>query len=341
MEGALLALLGVDARTESIYRFLLVSGGSEVPEVAAAFELTEAEAQAALERLRDLGMLNRGENSGGYFTVDPRHSLRSLVAARERQLHAVRDAIVPLAAVFDSATRQRQADTQTHVVVGTDAVGDWFYRLKHQATQEFLAFDRPPYLLATNEPMEQAILQRGVRSRGLYAAASFEEEGYWASLRNVMSFGEQARVVAELPIKLAIADAGAAMLSLRLSSVDVEYLYTESAPLVALLCEVFEAYWATGVPLSATTDEAGPTPQAPALAPDPPGPRAQPAGRGPTDEERQLLALFGGGVKDDTIAQHLGISPRTLRRRLQALYSELGATNRFGAGIAATRRGWI
>jgi DNA-binding CsgD family transcriptional regulator len=333
MEGALLALLGVDAATENIYRFLLSGGGSDVAGVQAAFELDDATVRTALERLRDLGMLNRGENSSEYFPVDPRHSLRSLVAAQEQQLHAVRDAIAPLAAVFDSAARTHQAGTQTHVVVGTDAVGDWFYRLKHQAVHEFLAFDRPPYLLATNEPMEQAILQRGVRSRGLYAAASFDEEGYWASLRTVIGYGEQARVVPQLPIKLAIADNAAAMMSLRLSAVDVEYLYTESAPLVATLGEVFEAYWATGVPL--TQDDAQPNVAAPGVGRNPL------PGRGPTDEERQLLALFGGGVKDESIAQQLGISSRTLRRRLQQLYGELGATNRFGAGIAATRRGWI
>ncbi|WAC51253.1 hypothetical protein [Frigoribacterium sp. SL97] len=41
------------------------------------------------------------------------------------------------------------------------------------------------------------------------------------------------------------------------------------------------------------------------------------------------------------IAGQLGISSRTLRRRLHALFDELGASNRFHAGVEAARRGWV
>jgi DNA-binding NarL/FixJ family response regulator len=47
------------------------------------------------------------------------------------------------------------------------------------------------------------------------------------------------------------------------------------------------------------------------------------------------------GATDDVIARQLGISPRTLRRRLHDLFDELGASNRFHAGVEAARRGWV
>jgi len=47
------------------------------------------------------------------------------------------------------------------------------------------------------------------------------------------------------------------------------------------------------------------------------------------------------GMKDEAIARQLGMSPRTLRRRSQELLAELGAGNRFQAGVEAARRGWI
>jgi DNA-binding NarL/FixJ family response regulator len=103
--------------------------------------------------------------------------------------------------------------------------------------------------------------------------------------------------------------------------------------LLEALTELFERYWATAPSLSGGPDSE-PLPS--------PGPSAQgDEEREPTDEERSLLALFAAGVKDEAIARQFGVSTRTLRRRIQDLYTELGTTNRFGAGVAAARRNWV
>ena len=54
----------------------------------------------------------------------------------------------------------------------------------------------------------------------------------------------------------------------------------------------------------------------------------------------QLLQLTEG-AKDEQIARTLGISLRTVRRRIADLLSELGADSRFQAGVEAVRRGWL
>ena len=41
------------------------------------------------------------------------------------------------------------------------------------------------------------------------------------------------------------------------------------------------------------------------------------------------------------IARKLGISLRTVRRRMAELMSDLGADTRFQAGVEAVRRGWL
>ncbi len=46
-------------------------------------------------------------------------------------------------------------------------------------------------------------------------------------------------------------------------------------------------------------------------------------------------------MKDEAAARHLGISVRSLRRRSHDLLVELGADNRFQAGVEAARRGWV
>ena len=46
-------------------------------------------------------------------------------------------------------------------------------------------------------------------------------------------------------------------------------------------------------------------------------------------------------MKDEQIARELGLSLRTVRRRVAEVLDELGATSRFQAGVEAVRRGWV
>jgi DNA-binding NarL/FixJ family response regulator len=51
--------------------------------------------------------------------------------------------------------------------------------------------------------------------------------------------------------------------------------------------------------------------------------------------------LLTAGVKDQAIARQLGVSLRTIRRRLANLMREAGAVSRFQLGMLAGRRGWV
>ena len=60
-----------------------------------------------------------------------------------------------------------------------------------------------------------------------------------------------------------------------------------------------------------------------------------------TGGQRLLLRQLAGGAKDEQIARALGLSVRTVRRRVAELLDELGADSRFQAGAEAVRRGWL
>ena len=57
--------------------------------------------------------------------------------------------------------------------------------------------------------------------------------------------------------------------------------------------------------------------------------------------QRFLLSQLAQGSKDEQIARTLGLSLRTVRRRIAGLMTELGADSRFQAGVEAARRGWL
>ena len=72
-----------------------------------------------------------------------------------------------------------------------------------------------------------------------------------------------------------------------------------------------------------------------------PGLEADSVGGVRADERRMLLDQLAAGAKDEQIARLLGISLRTVRRRIAELLDEVGAASRFQAGAEAVRRGWI
>lgn len=61
----------------------------------------------------------------------------------------------------------------------------------------------------------------------------------------------------------------------------------------------------------------------------------------PTEEELTIIRMLAKGLTDEVVAQRVGISKRTYRRRLKAAMRKLGASSRFEAGAAAVRKGWL
>lgn len=328
-------LLGIDHLSEGIYGFVLREGGAASVAVATQFGISEELASIRLDQLRGLGLIARlsGE-SGTYAAVDPRFSLRALTDRHSDGIARIRARVPVLAEHFDRARSAAPDHRETQVLSNPDDVAAWYARLQHQAANEFMAFDRPPYVSAAANPLETVVLDRGVTWRAIYAAASFETEGSWEEAQLLAARGEQARVVPDLPVKLAIADRSVALVSLTLDPTRREAVVTESPSLVKALCDLFEFYWGCAIPVpSDRADAAG--------LKDSRAPGSDGKSRAPTREERVLLTLIAAGLKDDVIARQLGMSSRTLRRRSQDLMSELGAANRFQAGVQAAKRGWV
>jgi DNA-binding NarL/FixJ family response regulator len=88
---------------------------------------------------------------------------------------------------------------------------------------------------------------------------------------------------------------------------------------VAALVRLFELLWEQACPL-------------PRWRPEDPV-----ATTGALDVE--LLRLLATGMKDEAIARDLGISLRTLGRRMATLLERLGARTRFQAGLQSARKG--
>jgi hypothetical protein len=181
-----------------------------------------------------------------------------------------------------------------------------------------LLFLRPD---AWSMPRESAISQvvaravaSGRRSRAVYPLRVLHEAP--EILQNRVDAGEDVRLIDDLPTRLMIIGLTHAIVPEPLGYADSPRLLVRQGALVAALTLLFEMFWEKAI--SAT----------------------ELSGTG-SNERTFLLRQLLSGAKDEQIARTMGLSLRTVRRRIADVMIDLGADTRFQAGAEAVRRGWI
>jgi DNA-binding CsgD family transcriptional regulator len=161
-----------------------------------------------------------------------------------------------------------------------------------------------------------AAIASGRRSRAIYPVLALHEAPDVLMAR--ARAGEQVRVVAELPTRLIVLGTTHAVVPEPLGMADEPRVLVRQRSLVEALTMLFELMWERAAPV-----------------PDLDLGEARP------DLRRFLLQQLAAGAKDEQIARALGISLRTVRRRVADLLIDLGVDSRFQAGVEAVRRGWL
>ncbi|WP_338693873.1 LuxR family transcriptional regulator [Streptomyces sp. Q6] len=320
---AALRLLGLDDAAALVYRTLLELAPAPLDEIAEAAGLDGTERDAAYAALVDAGLAGPAGRDGALVApVPPTAALDLLVRQRAAEVEESRLAV---GGAFESFRRRRLDALDGHPVevITGDALGPRARQAWASARHQIRQLESPPYLPlpeATDDAL--ATLARGVTQRVVYSRESLEHPGRLKeAIEPVINAGEQARVLPSVPVKLMIIDDAYALVSLSIEEADVHHttLVVQPCGLLSALIALFELSWRSALPFHGST--------------------ARPGGLAPAD--RRLLWLLAGGAADDAIARELGISRRTLFRRLQILMTRLGAANRFQLALQAQRNGWL
>lgn len=162
---------------------------------------------------------------------------------------------------------------------------------------------------------------RGVEFRGVYSHSLFLADASRRAVLDRQAVGEQVRLFSELPVSLTIADRDVAIVGYAASYRDEFHsVLVRPSGLLDLLIDVFETFWRLASPLRDPTQLTGDL---------------------RSDDELRLLRLLQLGVTDGAIARELGISERTVTRRVARLQEVLGVRTRFQLGAQAAQRGWV
>jgi DNA-binding CsgD family transcriptional regulator len=322
------AALGLTPGEEGLYTVLIHSPRSTVAELAAYAAVSSQQASRDVNRLVGLGLANRLPGKlARYIAVAPDISIEPLLAKQEDGLRQARQVSRELMKAFHEASRQEHPAELVEIITGESNIRSRTDQLPDAAEHQMRGFDRPPYVMALDENVEEAKrIRAGVTYRVIYSAQALMWPGRLEyDIRLACAAGEQARVRPDLPTKIWIVDDKLALIPINIGHAIEASFIVRPCDLLSSLIALFEAEWERAIPLRVFLGE-------------------EPAGT-ETDEPDEtrlaVLSCLAAGLTDEAIARSLGCSLRTAQRHIRRLMLDLHVTSRFQAGMEARQRGWV
>jgi DNA-binding CsgD family transcriptional regulator len=256
--------------------------------------------------------------------ADPLQRLQGILARDERRLDArrhdiaeARQALLQLVSSFASPDAVR--GTPVWEVVAAELAPDLVRHLLATTTDvgrsSVLSLDVGPGLDRDSIIEGQGYLRSGrFRQRTLYPMDVMEMPAGRQWVRSWGLVGEVQRLSLAPPSDFAIFDDDAVMAVATWGDAATDYVLIREPMIVAAFTALFERSFERALPVAGEQAEGD-------------------AATG----DLQLLRLLGRGLKDESIARYLGVSLRTVRRRVAPLMDVHAAETRFQLGVAAAR----
>ncbi len=321
--GGSLSVLGVDGQSERVYRFVLRNPGSTYLSICDGVGMSRPDLLARLSPLLARRLIRVAEET---VTPEPPDialgrlmsgEMRRLARAEERLAVAQSDVGTY---VSDHVLGQRASTEPVPLDrIPAGELGTVITALIANLTGEMLFLRPDQWILPTGAAADAAViaaLKAGGSSRCIYPARVVDERPESVLAR--AAAGEQVRVVATLANRMAVFGSEAAILPEEWDGESAGRLVIRQPGIVRACRMLFDEMWRHAVTVPVLGE--------PRIA---------------AHSRRQLLELLARGAKDEQIARSMGISLRTVRRRIADLLAELGVDSRFQAGMEAVRRGWL
>lgn len=324
---SVISALGFPRAVARLYEQVRHLSGRPLGSIATVLLRTPEELRRDLEPLVEGGLVSIDDD--GTVRVLPPAEAVSLVlrdaagsaASAHRRLEDVVRAIPFLSAAPVRPANQDAGDLSPldgEISSGGDTVA-LLRRLLLEANGDVLWLRPDQFRLPHEDAMAQIVAEivaTGRRSRALYPVRAITEAP--ATIEHRVAVGEEVRLLPSLPTRMIVVGTSHVVLPEPLGFEAEPRSLIRQRGLVQAMTLWFEAMWERATPL--------------------PGPSES--------GERHDLRVFilqqlADGAQDEQIARLLGISLRTVRRRVADVMADLGAESRFQAGVEAVRRGWL
>ena len=319
-----LEVWGLDETAEAVYRFALRHPGSDAADVCQRLRLTDDTVAQALRQLVELTLVTDAPT--GLQAAPPTTVLASLVQNeirtlddRRARLDGVRAGLAAFSVDFLAGQTRSWSTVPFEVLAEQDAI-QTFEDLQRGSEGEILTCHAVDEIEAVPQSFYELVreqLRAGRAMRAVYPASIVDDPGKLAYVRSWAAAGEQVRLLPAPVREIGVYGDQAALISSRWEGQAGSMIVIRAPAMIAILRELFERYWERAIPIGRVGSSDG------------------------DDLQSRMLELLMMGAKDETIARHLGVSLRTVRRRISEFMDEMGATTRFQAGLEAGRRGLV
>lgn len=324
----MLAALGLDEVTLSVYRTMVANRDWGVVQIAENLCISQDETRISLGRLAELALVRRSlDRSDQLRPVDPEFGLQSLLQRQQAELLRHQQGLIESQAVVTSLIAElRSAGPRTEIeqLIGIDEVQARLERLAKSVTTECLSFvpggAQPAESIAAGAPLNEACLNRGVSIRTIYLDSVRNHVATVNYAQWLTELGGEIRTTPTLPERLLIVDREVALVPLNPDNGREGAIQLVGKGIITTLVAFFEHVWATATPLGCLPERDE---------------------RGLSAQERELLRMLATGLTDQVTAKRLGLSVRTVRRIVADLMKRLDAHSRFEAGTRVAERGWL
>lgn len=314
----------VSSAAEALFMRLLASSSTRAGITAGE---TDVDDSAAAELL-DLGLAFRlGTNGNHIRPVDQAVALRMLLEQRQAELIAAQRRIID---GWTRLTAMLPCDIGGGGVAGSvDGVLTLnnFDEVMTRAAELYPSAKRrmrgtetgeSPTRLARDRrrAAPRSVVTNGARFQMIYQIGYLNTPAGSRFIEDSAQLGEEIRIRPDVPLKMLHVDDAIALVSTDRAAQTA--LLVRAPAILSMLGEWFDLLWEHSGTMATCVDDDG------AL----------------TASQRRVLELMAVDG-DEAIARRLNMSITTVRRNVKAIYTALGVDNRFAAGVAAAKRGWI
>jgi len=324
----MLESLGFNLVEQHIYELLVSHGRLAFDEMLTLTEIAPEVQRKALDTLVTNGLLRQlTGNDHEFIVAPPEQAIEAIIAERMSALQTARARASEVAVKVRRAAQTSDPLQLVEVVSGEGSVRQLFIQALKSAREEIVTFDAPPYAsdLAEAAVAQAAALAPGnLRIRAIYDESLLEDPIHVRRILEGLESGEECRV-APVPLKLAIIDREWAIIPLVYADEagGEAAVIVRKSVLLDSLQALFDLLWEQATEVRPVEGDLEVTMS--------------------TDERelRELTRMLAIGMTDIAIAHSLGVSERTVRRRVSDLMREMRVDSRFRAGIRAAQRGWV
>lgn len=257
--------LGLSKRESEVYIALLTKKEFTAPEIGKITSVSRNKSYEVLQSLVKKNLCTETYKNGTkvFSGIKPDIALQNIISTYENELNEKKELTEQFREELMKihSAKQQGSGSLDYIEVFTDIgqVRDRWESIERNTQKELLVFTKPPYSVSLEEtlPVAEEVKTKKIIIKSIYEFStlkSYEEVNDLLRMIDIYKkMGEDAKIIEELPMKLAISDVNTTIFVLndKISmQPSMTTMIVEHPAFATALKKVFDSYWKEAIPIN-------------------------------------------------------------------------------------------